>query len=89
MDQWLRLSTPNAGGMNSIPGQEARSHIPQTRPSAAKKKVNNKEHTGIYMGFPGGSDGKESACHAEDPDSIPGSGRSPGKGNGNHSSTLA
>ena len=34
-------------------------------------------------GFPGGSDGKESACSARDPDSIPGSGRSPGEGNGN------
>ena len=28
------------------------------------------------MGFPGGSDGKESACNAGDPGSIPGSGRS-------------
>ena len=35
------------------------------------------------MDFPGGSDGKESACNAEDPDSIPGLGRSPGEGNGN------
>ena len=35
------------------------------------------------MGFPGGSDKKESACNAEDLDSIPGSGRSPGEGNGN------
>ena len=34
-------------------------------------------------GFPGGSDGKESACNARDPDSIPGFGRSPGEGNGN------
>ena len=34
------------------------------------------------MGFPGGSDGKESACNAADPGSIPGSGRSPGEGNG-------
>ena len=34
-------------------------------------------------GFPGGSDGKASACNAGDPSSIPGSGRSPGKGNGN------
>ena len=34
------------------------------------------------MGFPGGSDGKESACNVEDPGSIPGSGRSPGEGNG-------
>ena len=30
-----------------------------------------------------GSDGKESACNVGDPSSIPGSGRSPGKGNGN------
>ena len=29
------------------------------------------------MGFPGGSDGKESACNAGDPGSIPGFGRSP------------
>ena len=35
------------------------------------------------MGFPGGSDGKESACSAGDWGSIPGSGRSPGGGNGN------
>ena len=33
-------------------------------------------------GFPGGSDGKESACNAGDPGSIPGSGRSPGEVNG-------
>ena len=29
------------------------------------------------MGFPGGSDGKESACNARDPDLIPGLGRFP------------
>ena len=34
-------------------------------------------------GFPGGSDGKASACNAGDPGSIPGLGRSPGEGNGN------
>ena len=34
-------------------------------------------------GFPGGSDGKESACNEGDTGSIPGSGRSPGEGNGN------
>ena len=33
--------------------------------------------------FPGGSDGKASACNAGDQGSIPGSGRSPGEGNGN------
>ena len=34
------------------------------------------------MGFPGGSDGKESACDAGDPGLSPGSERSPGEGNG-------
>ena len=32
--------------------------------------------------FPGGSELKASACNAGDPDSVPGSGRSPGEGNG-------
>ena len=36
-----------------------------------------------YKDFPGGSDGKESTCNVGDLDSIPGSGRSPGEGNGN------
>ena len=35
------------------------------------------------MGFPGGSDSKASACNAGDLDLIPGSGKSPGEGNGN------
>ena len=35
------------------------------------------------VGFPGGSDGKESPCNAGDLDSIPSSGRSSGEGNGN------
>ena len=34
-------------------------------------------------GFPGGSVGKESGCSVGDLDSIPGSGRSLGKGHGN------
>ena len=34
-------------------------------------------------GFPGGPDGEQPACDAGDPGSIPGSGRSPGGGNGN------
>ena len=36
----------------------------------------------VVYGFPGGSDGKESACNVEDLDSIVGSGISPGEGNG-------
>ena len=35
------------------------------------------------LGFPGGSDGKESACNSGDLSLIPGSGRSPGEGNDN------
>ena len=38
--------------------------------------------TPVFLGLPGGSDGKESAGTAEDLDSIPGLGRSPGEGNG-------
>ena len=37
----------------------------------------------IIKGFPGGSEGKESACNVGDLGSIPGLGRSPGEGNGN------
>ena len=37
---------------------------------------------GVALDFPGGSDGKESACNAEDLGLIPGLGRSPGEGNG-------
>ena len=36
----------------------------------------------IYIGFPGGSDGKESGCNAGDLGSIPRLGRSSGEGNG-------
>ena len=39
------------------------------------------KHQGL--GFPGGSDRKESACHTGDLGSIPGLGKSPVKGNGN------
>ena len=51
MAQWLRLLTPNAGGLGSIPGQGTRSHVSQqkilcvtTKTGAAKerKKENSK-----------------------------------------------
>ena len=37
----------------------------------------------MYFSFPGGSDGKKSACNEGDLRSISVSGRSPGEGNGN------
>ena len=39
--------------------------------------------TGFKYVFPGGSESEESACNAGGPCSIPGSGRSPGGGDGN------
>ena len=49
---------------------------------------------GIYlqvreMGFPSGSDGKESTCNVGDLGSIPGLGRYPGGGMATHSRILA
>ena len=38
--------------------------------------------TPVFLGFPGGSEGKESACNVEDLGSVHGLGRSPGEGNG-------
>ena len=44
---------------------------------------NFKQASTHFKGFPGGSDGEESACNAGDPDLIPGSETSPGGGHGN------
>ena len=38
--------------------------------------------TPLFLGFPCGSAGKESACNAADPSSIPGSGKFSGEGIG-------
>ena len=43
----------------------------------------------LNIGFPGGSDSKASACNEGDLGLIPGSGRSPGEGNGNSLQYLA
>ena len=40
----------------------------------------------LIVDFPGGSDGKASACNTGDPGSIPGLGRSPGEEKATHSS---
>ena len=48
------------------------------------KNINNLKTTyGEVIGFLDGSDGKESACDAEDLGLIPGLGGSPGEGDGN------
>ena len=49
----------------------------------------NYQYLHKHQGFPGGSDGKASACNVGDPGSIPGSGRSLEKKMATHSSILA
>ena len=53
-------------------------------PTDEKQNPGTKTQQGLYDkgGFPGGSVGKESACNLGDPSLIPGSGSSPGEGNG-------
>ena len=46
------------------------------------KEIQKRGDMCICMGFPDSSAGRESACNAGDPGSIPGSGRSPGEGIG-------
>ena len=53
-------------------------HISPHGERLALKKL--KKNFFIQVGFPGGSDGKESACNTGDPGSIPESGRSPREG---------
>ena len=50
----------------------------QNKPVTPRRSIQKKGR-----GFPGDSDGEESACNAGDLGSIPGLGRSPGEGNGN------
>ena len=46
------------------------------------KKSPNKQYLLLIIGLPWWLSGKESACNAEDPGSIPGWGRYSGEGNG-------
>ena len=49
----------------------------------AYRNVDLASRSTTILSFPGGSDGKASACNAGDRGSIPGLGRSPGEGHGN------
>ena len=60
---------PHAGGIGLTPGQGM----------AQPKKERGRR---FYSSFPGGSEVKASASNVGDLGSIPGSGRSPGEGNG-------
>ena len=59
--------------------------IKDQKPPDKSQQALNKHLTksNTVSGFPHSSVGKESACNAGEPGSIPGSGRAPGEGNGN------
>ena len=69
---WRIPGTGEPGGLPSMGSHRVRHDWSDLAAAAA----------GFCQGFPGGSDGKESACNARDLGLIPGSGRSPGEGNG-------
>ena len=74
MVQWLRLHASTAGETGYIHGWGTK--IPYA------SWCNKKKIKFDILGFPGGSNGEESACNVGDLGSIPPLGRSPGEGNG-------
>ena len=60
--------------------REARGPVRKVREDGARDR--DVGRIGAALGFPASSAGKRSACHAGDPGSIPGSGRSSGEGIG-------
>ena len=67
----------NPHGQRSLAGYSPRGH----KELDTTEWLSTAHHS--YLGFPGGSGSKESACNARDPDSIPGLRRSPGGGHDN------
>ena len=64
--------------------EEPEIQLPTSAGSQGKQENSRKKKIYFcFIDFPGGSDGKASAYNVGDPGSIPGSGRSPGEGNGN------
>ena len=56
--------------------------VAEIQPLNSGTKLNLRDRVLGEVGFPSGSDSKESACNAGELSSIPGSGRCPGEGNG-------
>ena len=57
------------------------SHIAQLVKNLPAMQETPVQPTPVFLGFPGGSAGKESACNGGDLSLIPGLGRPPGEGN--------
>ena len=74
----LTMLSPPLWGNRSRPWQDGRCHVLE---GDCRRKQFSHVH-GAYLDFPDSSVGKESACNAGDPSSIPGLGRSTGEGIG-------
>ena len=71
---------------NSSVGKESAPNVGDPWFNSWVRKIcwrRNRPPTPVFLGFPCGSTGKESACNKGDLGSIPGLGRSPGEGKGN------
>ena len=79
-EYWSGLPFPSPGYL-PYPGIKPRS--PTLRADALPSEPSGKPITEVLNGFPHSSVDKESACSAGNLRSVPGSGRSPGEGNGN------
>ena len=76
---WKIPWTEEPGGLQSMGSQRVRHDWATQQQEGFSEPV---QRALRQMGFPGSSVGKESACNARDPISIPGSERSPGEGIG-------
>ena len=64
------------------PAEQGSGEIKKGRGILSQSQEESKAGLCAWWGFPGGSDGKESACNAGDLGSIPDLGRALGEGNG-------
>ena len=83
----LKQLSSSSSSRASLVAQLVKKNLPakqETRFDFWARKIHwrrDKLPTPVSLGFPGGSDGKESTCNAGDLGSIPGLGRSPGEEN--------
>ena len=83
----LKQLSSSSSSRASLVAQLVKKNLPakqETRFDFWARKIHwrrDKLPTPVSLGFPGGSDGKESTCNAGDLGSIPGVGRSPGEEN--------
>ena len=83
-----RLTYSPRGCKESVTKERARTHT-RAHTHTHVRNIELDRQFNLSIGFPGSSDGKESACKVGDPGSIPELGRSIEEGKATHSSNLA